>query len=329
MIWLAFAAVALAIVIAGSNLSRLGDQIATATGLTRSWIGVILLASATSLPELFTGVSSALQDLPDIAAGNVLGACLVNLLVLGIVLVLDRGRSGLSPAQSSHLVAGSLGTLTLALTGLGLAAAAAWPVLGWIGLPSLLPIALYIIGMRLLYRLEQQEEQNIKRELGATVPESRDPRSLYRAFGINALFVIIAASFLPTIAEQIATSTGLAQAFVGNIFVALVTTLPELVVSIAALRLGAIDMAIGNLLGSNMFNLMVLGIDDLIYTSGFMLQFANPVLLITILGTVAMGSVLLFGIVWRAAGQRMVFPWDALTMVGLYAGTITLLARMS
>ena len=141
--------------------------------------------------------------------------------------------------------------------------------------------------------------------------------------------MIVAASFLPTIAEQIAANTGLAQALVGNIFVALVTTLPEMVVSIAALRLGAIDMAIGNLLGSNLFNLMVLGIDDLIYSSGFILQAANPVLAITVIGTIAMGAALTLGIVWRSAGYRLRFPWDALAMIGLYAGTIALLSRMS
>lgn len=329
MIWIAFIAVAVVIVIAGSNLSRLGDQIAEVTGLGRSWVGLILLATATSLPELFTGVSSALQDLPDIAAGNVLGACLLNFMVLGIVLVLDRGRSGLSPAQSSHLVAGSLGGLALALTGLGLLAAAVWPVLGWIGLPSIIILGLYIITMRLLYKLERQGAEMAESELGPTVADAQDPHRLYQAFGINALVVIIAASLLPTIAEQIAASTGLAQAFVGNIFVALVTTLPELVVSITALRIGAIDMAIGNLLGSNIFNLMVLAIDDLIYSQGFILQAADPVLGITVLGAITMASVLIFGIVWRAAGQRMVFPWDALAMIGLYAGTITLLSRMS
>ena len=331
MIWLAFALVAIAIVWAGSNLSRLGDQIATITGLTRSWIGVILLATATSLPELFTGVSSSLQDLPDIAAGDALGSCLVNLLILGIVLVVDRGRSGLSLAHSSHLVAGSLGVLTLTLTGLGLAAATAWPVLGWIGLPSLLLIIAYILVMRLLYILEQKEAQMSESELGVSQPEygEPDPWRLYRSFGLNALAVVVAASFLPAIAEQIAISTGLAQAFVGNIFVATVTSLPEMVVSAAALRLGAIDMAIGNLLGSNLFNLAILGLDDLVYTKGFMLQSANPALLVTLIGTIAMGAVLIFGIVWRSAGYRLRFPWDALAMIGLYAGTIALLSRMS
>ena len=329
MIWIAFIAVAVVIVIAGSNLSRLGNQIAEATGLGRSWIGIILLATATSLPELFTGVSSSLQDLPDIAAGNVLGACLVNLLVLGIILMLDRGRSGLSPAHSSQLVAGSLGSLALALAGLGLLAAAVWPVLGWIGLPSLMVMAIYIIAMRLLYKLEQQEAKLAESEFGPAESDVQDPHPLYRAFGLNALAVIVAASFLPTIAEQIAANTGLAQALVGNIFVALVTTLPEMVVSIAALRLGAIDMAIGNLLGSNLFNLMVLGIDDLIYSSGFILQAANPVLAITVIGTIAMGAALTLGIVWRSAGYRLRFPWDALAMIGLYAGTIALLSRMS
>jgi cation:H+ antiporter len=86
MIWIQFLAAALVIVLAGMRLARYGDVLGEKTGLGRSWIGVVLLAATTSLPELFTGIgATALAALPDIAVGDVLGSCMFNLLILSFM----------------------------------------------------------------------------------------------------------------------------------------------------------------------------------------------------------------------------------------------------
>jgi cation:H+ antiporter len=83
IVWLQFIACTAIIVFAGAKLSKYGDIIADLTGMGRMWIGVVLLASVTSLPELITGVSSVtLYDLPNIAVGDVLGSCMFNLLII-------------------------------------------------------------------------------------------------------------------------------------------------------------------------------------------------------------------------------------------------------
>jgi cation:H+ antiporter len=82
MIWMQFAATALVIVFAGVRLARFGDVLGEKSGLGRSWVGVVLLAATTSLPELFTGIgATAVSALPDIAVGDVLGSCMFNLLI--------------------------------------------------------------------------------------------------------------------------------------------------------------------------------------------------------------------------------------------------------
>ena len=86
LLWSQFALVTLVIVFAGYHLSTYGDVIAEKTGMGRTWVGIILMASVTSLPELITGASSVVVfDLPSIAIGNILGACMFNMLVIGLL----------------------------------------------------------------------------------------------------------------------------------------------------------------------------------------------------------------------------------------------------
>ena len=105
MIWMQFLATALVIVFGGTQLARYGDVLGEKSGLGRSWIGLVLLAATTSLPELFTGFSAtALSSLPEIAMGNVLGSNLFNLLILGLDDVFYRRGPLLAGADVSHSV---------------------------------------------------------------------------------------------------------------------------------------------------------------------------------------------------------------------------------
>ena len=93
LVWLQFIACTAAIVYSGSRLSRYGDIIAEKTGLGRFWVGALLVAMVTSLPELISGVSAVtVFDLPEIAVGGVIGSCMFNVLIIALVDALT-GRS--------------------------------------------------------------------------------------------------------------------------------------------------------------------------------------------------------------------------------------------
>ena len=113
------------------------------------------------------------------------------------------------------------------------------------------------------------------------------------------LVVIIAATFLPKIGEGIAETTGLGQTFVGNIFIAISTSFPEVVVSMSAVKIDAIDLAIGNLFGSNIFNIFILAIDDIFFTKGPLLSFVNPNHIISALSAIAMTTIAIVGLTYR------------------------------
>jgi cation:H+ antiporter len=134
MIWLQFLGAAVVIVLAGVRLARYGDVLGEKTGLGRSWIGVVLLAATTSLPELFTGFgATALLPLPDIAIGDVLGSCMFNLLILSFMDAIQPEPIS-ARAHQGHALSIGFGLLLLGIAGLGLLGGGRLPALGWVGL---------------------------------------------------------------------------------------------------------------------------------------------------------------------------------------------------
>jgi len=91
----------------------------------------------------------------------------------------------------------------------------------------------------------------------------------------------------------------LGQSFFGTLFIAASTSLPEVVVSIAAVRLGTIDLAIGNIFGSNIFNIAILALDDILYTKGPIFQFTSPNHIVPVLGTIIITAIGIIGIVFK------------------------------
>jgi cation:H+ antiporter len=136
----------------------------------------------------------------------------------------------------------------------------------------------------------------------------------------------LAATYLPFVGGEIARMTGLGTTFVGNLFIAIATSLPEIVVSVSAMRIGALDLAFGNLLGSNLFNLAILAIDDVFYRQGELLAQVSSSQLTIALATLVMTTVVIIGLTLRPATKRLPLSWDAVSLVAVYALGITLLA---
>lgn len=150
-------------------------------------------------------------------------------------------------------------------------------------------------------------------------------RRAFIIYGFNGILIIAAAVFLPEIGKGIAESTGLGQTFVGNVFLAISTTLPELVVSISAVKMGSVDLAVGNLMGSNIFNILILGIDDIFLTQGPLLSFVKITHIIPALSAIAMLSIAIIGLTYRAEKKNMLLSWDSALIIMIYIINIMLL----
>lgn len=310
-----------AVLIAGAGyvLCQSADQIAKATGLTGGWMGLALLATVTSLPELASGISAVtLIDAPNLAVGNALGACVFNLVFLVVIDALQPRQPIYRHASATHLLSAAFGVVMLGFVAMSLLLPAATPAMLHLGLYSPALLALYLLALRSVFA----HEQSLRQTPGADATTSGPAlplRQQWRRFGLAALVVLAAGSWLPAIADQLAQAMGWSRSFVGTLFMALVTTLPEIAVTLSALRLRALDMAIGNLLGSNLFNVTILAIDDIFYTRGPLLANVSPVHAGTAVAAVVMSGLVMIGLVMRPQGRVLRFAsWVSVGLLATY-----------
>lgn len=327
LIWAGFIVCTAIIVYAGTRLSKYGDIIAEKTGLGRTWIGVLVMASVTSLPELMTGISSVTYAMvPNIAVGDILGSCVFNMLILALLDAVYRPAPLSTKAHQGNILSAGFGIALLSIVATSLFLGNRLFSLGWIGPYSLLFVAFYFIAMKLVYSYERKQILAFIKDRAVEFKYKDIPlKTAVLNYALHAVFVVVAAVFLPNIGKGISEMTGLGQTFVGTIFIALSTSLPEVVVSVAAVKIDAVDLAIGNLFGSNIFNIFILALDDFLFIKGPLLSFANPDHLISALSAVAMTAVAIIGLTYRAERKRLFLAWDSSMIVLLYAINLLLL----
>ncbi|HEX5169181.1 MAG TPA: hypothetical protein VFW11_08390, partial [Cyclobacteriaceae bacterium] len=294
----------------GKKLSYYGDVIAEKSGLGKIWVGLLLMATVTSLPELITGISSVrVVGSADLAVGNVLGSCVFNLAILSLLDALIPKEPLFIKVEQTQVLAATLGTILLAMVGVGLFLDNV-VILGWIGLMSFLFILVYFASIKLLHRFTTKS----KPQESPTV-DNEQKKALQTAIGwysFHALIVIAASLFLPVFGENIAIKSGLGETFIGTLLLAASTSLPEMAISLSAVRRGSVDIAVGNLFGSNIFNVFTLAIDDLFYTKGDLLKVASESHIISIFSTIIMTSVAVVGLTFRSSKKRFVLALDTL-----------------
>lgn len=321
MVWVKFVLCLAIILFAGTKLVRYGDAIAEKTGLGRIWIGLVLLAVVTSMPELVTGVSSvAVVGLPDLALGTLFGSCAINLAILALLDILHRRTPILSEASSGHINSAGWGIVLIALAAGSVFAGERFSglALGWMGIPSIVIFVLYLVGVWQIFRSERSHQLSSPQASSAQY-EGISTRTVYLRFSLATIAVIAAGIWLALIGDEIAEVTGWRASFVGSLFLAITTSMPELVVSIAALRLGAIDMAIANILGSNMFNIALVALVDLAYSQGPVLSLASNSHLITAATVVVMSLLVIAGLKFRQKRKFFVVSsWYSPILIGLY-----------
>ena len=266
LIW-QFLLLAGAVAAAGSVLARSADQIAEATGLGRLLVGSLLLAAVTSLPELSVDIAAIRSGYVDLAAGDLFGSSLMNLLILALVdLSIRSGRKMLSREGAAHALSATLGIAVTSLAGLAIVTADKLPaaiILGMSGWSWAILLS-YLFGARMIF-INQRISARLAAESrsddsGLSQGSSaRKPSFLLSAiiFGAAAVVLCFAGPKLAHVAGALAEETGLGGTFVGTTLVAVTTSLPELVASLTAIRMGAIDLAIGNAFGSNAFNIVL------------------------------------------------------------------------
>lgn len=324
MVWLRFGLSAMVVGAGGVLAALCGDVIAVRTGLGRFFFGTVLLAAGTSLPELISAFTSASLGEPNLAAGNLLGSCLVDIFFLAVLDLFTRRTRLLRQIAITHTLTASLGALMVATVGFFILVPLGWQV-GPLDMEGLVVVAFFLGGLQAI-RLRARVSAFERQAEEEATPRFSLPMAIIGFAGAAALLVLVTPTLVNS-ASEIAIETGLGAGFIGMTLLATTTNIPDLVSSVSAVRIGAYDLAVGNLFGTTVFDMFVMGLISLAFPgslfSGISPGFVAVGLLLLVLTNVA-----LFGTLANLEWRILRVEWDAALIILIYLAGNYLLYRL-
>lgn len=324
------------VVWSGVRLTRYGDALGQRYGLSRTWVGVILLAMITSLPELVVTLSAQLAVArPVFAMSNVCGSNLINLCIFAVMDVCE-GPQPISGRVSRRLLRPAMmGLLCMGIALVGFS----FPIVGldrWTALFGW-PVSAAIL-VACVYAMAKTERADEAPGEAAQAPGAAEPRvgrGLELHFSFAAAVLLASGIVLVLLADLLVgrrlhlwgASFVLGETVVGTIGLAFVTSLPELVVCLAAVRMGALDMAVGNLLGSNIFNVMLLPLAHLVRPGRSFWSSGLPVHALSLGTAMVLTCIIAAGIRRKAKTGFLRMGWDAV-LVAIIGGSVLVLVAV-
>jgi cation:H+ antiporter len=326
-----FLAAAAAIGFAGVRLSWVADKLADRTGMGEVVAGALFVGAATSLPGAITSISTAAQNAPGLAVGNALGGLTAQTAFIAVADLFYR-RANLEHAAAS--VTGlAQGVLLVVLLAIPLIAAAEPPITLWGVHPASLVILLgYGFGLKLLTQIKDdpmwKPVQTDETREPVSEPQEGEERTSYRSLWIRFLLfasiTAVAGYFIGEASLALVGKTGLSETAVGTVFSAVANSLPELVTAIAAVRIGAVSLAVGDVIGGNSFEVMFLSAADFVY-DGSIYAAMTAQDRTTGLLAMLMTGVLLLGMLRREKSGVGGIGFESALVLVLYAGSVLLI----
>ena len=297
-LWLSFLICALIIIFTGTKLTRYGDIIAEKTGLGRVWIGAALIPLATALPEITSCVGAARIKAPNLAIGNIFGSIMFNLLIIAIADFAHGPGPLLKEITPGQIITAILGIFLCAIAALSMLLKPSFLFVG-VGIDSLILIILYFLGIVVIFKYSKKTKPD--NVLGVS-EEKYTAYSLPLTnikFLIAATIIIFTAMKLARIANNLADLTGWGTTFMGTIILAFVTSLPELVTALAAIRIKAYDLSVGIVLGANILNMTIPFFSDIFYDGPPILSVVSPQHIISALMAIILTSIAIASVVYK------------------------------
>ncbi len=320
-----FAGCALVIALVGSRMARIADIIADRTGLGEALVGAVLLGAGTSMPGIIASVSTAAAGAPELSVANALGGIAAQTMFLALADIFYR-RVNLEHAAASAVNLGQA-TVLIILIAMPILAAAA-PPLTILGVHPLSPmlVAVYLVGLHNAHRIKLQPMWKPE-QTSATRKEEDDPREDPRATVLlAALFaglvaiVGLAGYTVVEAAIELSARLGISQSVVGALGTAIVTSLPELVTTLAAVRSGALQLAVGGIIGGNMFDALFIAASDVAYREGSIYHAISERALFWMALVLLMTGVLLLGLLRRERQGPGGIGWESVLLLVLWLG---------
>ena len=268
MIFLIYAIIAAGVTFLSVKAADYVDLIDKKTSLSGAFIGGIMLSAVTSLPELFTSLSSTLLlDEPGLCIGNILGSDLFNLSALAVLIVVFSRSFAVADIAHSHqnvlwLLLVAYGALALNMMGI------LSVELFTVSITSVILIACYAASVKHLSGEEAESSD-----------EDSNPLTLKQVlirFAFVAVGIVVLSVLISQVTDMLAEELNLGKSMAGALFMGVATSLPELSSTITLFRKKSFDIAVGNIVGSNIFNLIILSVSDILYTGTGLYDFSDP-----------------------------------------------------
>lgn len=332
-ILLLFVVAAAVIALAGTRMTRLADKLADLTGIGQALFGAVMLGASTSLPGILTSVWTAYQGIPDLAVSNAIGGIAAQTVFLVVADIFCR-RANLEHAAASveNLIQAALLMTLLAIpllasSGPDLTLAAIHPA-------SLILPAAYLFGLLLVKRAKaaplwlarKTKETQEEGSGGDDDVTHRDLVRMWLAFGGLAIVVALAGFSVAQTGIAIADRTAISGTLVGMLMTAVATSLPELVTSVAAVRRGALTLAVGGIIGGNSFDVLFLAFADIAYREGSLYHAMNNQHIFLIALTLMMCGIILLGLLRREKSGFANIGFESVLVLVLYLGAVAVLA---
>ncbi len=335
-----FLASAVIVWIAGTRMVPMVDRLARRTGMGQAFAGMLLLGGIVSLAEISTVSTAAFSGSPSLALNNLLGSESINIFLLAAADPLS-GREALTSffAKPTMLLQGTLGIVLLAVVAIAMATGD-YPIFG-VGVWS---TTLFLLCLGALWLSARYESRNVweapeqeptgtteashEANIGAD-PSDESLRLLIVKLAAAAAVIFTAGFFLSLAGDAIAEQSGLGTSIVGFALVGIATSLPELSTITAAIRLKRYEMAIGDILGSNVFNLLLILLTDLVYIGDPVLNHAGTFELVASLLGILMTGILLLGLLERGDRTILKMGYDSATLIVVFIGGLAVLYTLS
>lgn len=330
-----FALSAGAVWIAGTRISRYADSIARQTGIGHLAVGLVLLGGITSLPEMAVALFSAITHNPALAVNNLLGGVAMQKAILAGADALI-GKDALTVVVSSPalLLQGALSILMLVVVAAAIVIRDI-PLFG-IGIWSWVLLGLYAWSIWMLSRSAGHrpwlvQDDYSREQEPREASDQQDEVSLKVVAGktVIAATVILAAGFLLSqTGDAIAVQTGLGQSFVGAVLLAFSTSLPEASTVLSAVRLRQYEMAISDILGTNLFNVALIFLVDAAYDSKPVFNEVGTLSLFASLLGIVLTVIYLIGLIERRNRTIARMGIDSLATLLVYGGGVFILYQL-
>lgn len=333
LVFVLFLSAALVIGTAGVRMTRIADRLADETGMGEALFGAVLLGGSTSLPGIITSVWTAFEGYPRLSVSNAIGGIAAQTVFL-VLADLSYRRANLEHAAASveNLVQAAL-LMTLLAIPLMAASGPEYTVLAIHPASVVLPIA-YVFGIRLVSHTKAAPlwkphltRQTQTHDYDKARASSKELLRLWASFVLLAVVVGAAGFMVAQTGISIADRTGLSETLVGILLTAVATSLPELVTSIAAVRQGALTLAVGGIIGGNSFDVLFVAFADMAYRDGSIYHAVANEQIFVIALTMLMTGIILLGLLRRQKSGLANIGFESILVLLIYGGAVAVLAN--